>query len=458
MKTIFITIFDIFQLKNFFYTDFFKKLQTIPLKIVIIGSKRRIDYYTAAINENGNPNIVVEGVDMKMKINRIGFLFNAAKQASLNTSSGTSFFTQRARVMGKWKKYLFYKFFNVFFSNATGHKILNFLDDLIFPPGEFQYLFDKYKPDLVFSTNLIASIDYRLLKDAKRNGVFSVSNLKSWDTTTMKGYLKMDANKLIAQNDIQKNEMIKYQQVPADKIVVLGNPGFDTYFSSEGLMTREEFCKYAHLDSAKNIIFINISANFINPFPEDPIINVDKWISEGKIKHTAQILISPRNKYGFSQEFLNSCQNIVIHTTADKLDSGAKSNTVFEKIEIYDLKNCLKHADVVISTASTITIEAALLDTPIISIGFDFRPVNYWVSSAVRNVDEHFLPIRKTGGVVVAGSPEEFLNAINNYLENRQLHKKERLEITRQQAQFLDGKSGERIAKFLISFLGDEVR
>ena len=138
---------------------------------------------------------------------------------------------------------------------------------------------------------------------------------------------------------------------------------------------------------------------------------------------------------------------------ADKLDHGAKVNYKFDKREVYDLKNCLYHADAVITTASTLAVEATLVDTPSISLGFDFQPVNYWLGSTVRNIDEHFWNVRQTGGVAVAHNQEELLKIINDYLANQELHKENRLATARQQAQFLDDKSGKRVAEFLLDNL-----
>lgn len=451
MKTVFITIFDIFQLKNFFYTDFYSEIKD-KVKIVIICPYRNVKYIKNVFKDN--PNLFVEGVDINLHLNKLQFLLLKAEQAAQKNRSINSFFLQRARVKGKWKKYLYYKFFYTFFSNRLGHKILKFLENILFLPGEFQYLFDKYHPDLVFSTNLISTIDFRLLKDAKKNKVKSISNIKGWDMPNMKGYLTMNADKLVAQTDIQKREMIKYHQVPEKKIVVLGNPGFDIYFNDEGLMTRGEFCKFAGLDPNKKIIFMNISAVFINPFPEDPILNVDRWISEGRIKKPAQILISPRSKYGFSEELLNNTPNIVIHIAGEMIGGGARSNLKFEKNEIYDLKNCLYHADVVITTGSTLGMEATLMNTPSISIAFDFRPVNYWLSAKVRSFDEYFEPAKMSGGVFMAYSAEDLIKGVNEYLENPEKDREGRARIVREQTQFRDDQSGKRVAKFLLSELG----
>ena len=451
MPTIFITLFDIVQLKNFFYTGFYDVIKG-KVKVVLICPERNVEYLRQVFNDD--PNISLEGVDINLHPDRWQFLLGCARQGALRTRSGYAWFIGRARAQRHWKKYWFYLGCYWFFANRLGHWLLAWLEDRLFPPGAFQYLFDRYRPDLVFSTNVISTIDFRVLKDAQRNGVKAITNLKSWDNSTMKGFINVKADKVIVQNAIQRQELIKYHHVPATKLVVLGNPGFDIYYNPEGLLERGQFCRQAGLDPKKKIIFMNISAPFINPFPEDPILHVDQWISQGKINLPAQILISPRSKYGFSERLLHNAPNVVVHLAGEMIGGGAKSNVIFSKQDVYDLKNCLAHADAVITTGSTLGMEATMLDTPSISLAFDWQPINYWLSARVRAEDEYWASTRAAGGVRMAWSPEELLLAINDYLTHPEQDRTKRQQVAREQSQFCDDQAGRRIGQFILSELG----
>mgnify|MGYP001593303118 CR=1 FL=1 len=142
-KTVFITLFDIVQLKNFFYTGFYGTIKG-KVKVVLICPRRNLEYLSQVFRDDSN--ITLEGVDINLYPNRWQFLLLCARQAALCTRSGYAFFIGRARANRNWKKHWFYLFFYTFFANQPGHWLLARLEDWLFPPGAFQYLFDQYRP------------------------------------------------------------------------------------------------------------------------------------------------------------------------------------------------------------------------------------------------------------------------------------------------------------------------
>ena len=111
----------------------------------------------------------------------------------------------------------------------------------------------------------------------------------------------------------------------------------------------------------------------------------------------------------------------------------------------------MKHSDVVVNLASTITIDAALFDTPIICINFDFfgqRKLKHSVKKFYQF--DHYAKLAKTKGFTLANSLDDLVNKINYQLSNPNHLKPERLDIVKQQCMYTDGKSGARIAKFLL--------
>ena len=56
----------------------------------------------------------------------------------------------------------------------------------------------------------------------------------------------------------------------------------------------------------------------------------------------------------------------------------------------------------------------------------------------------------KGGGVRLVDSKEELIKWTNNYLGNPRLDEKERKQMIKEQACYLDGRSSERVARFLL--------
>jgi len=53
----------------------------------------------------------------------------------------------------------------------------------------------------------------------------------------------------------------------------------------------------------------------------------------------------------------------------------------------------------------------------------------------------------------LVNNEKELIVWINKYLKNPEIDKEKRLALAKQQCQFLDGKSGERIGKFILSLI-----
>jgi CDP-glycerol glycerophosphotransferase (TagB/SpsB family) len=120
------------------------------------------------------------------------------------------------------------------------------------------------------------------------------------------------------------------------------------------------------------------------------------------------------------------------------------------------LANSLYHAAVVITTTSTISIDAARFDKPIINMAFDGwekRPFHKSVRRKFTRHHAHYQPIVKSGGVYIVNTFDEMPAAINRYLEHPEYEQEGRARIVREQCQFTDGKSGERIGKALLAQL-----
>ncbi len=130
-----------------------------------------------------------------------------------------------------------------------------------------------------------------------------------------------------------------------------------------------------------------------------------------------------------------------------------------EKRDMEHLADTLFHSDVTINTCSTMSIDAAAFDKPVINIVFDGHEKKPYYDSVRQFYDEtriHYVPILKSGGVRLANNKEELIKYINMYLENPDLDREGRKKIIEEQCWKLDGKSGERIFNYLLELAKHE--
>jgi CDP-glycerol glycerophosphotransferase (TagB/SpsB family) len=115
------------------------------------------------------------------------------------------------------------------------------------------------------------------------------------------------------------------------------------------------------------------------------------------------------------------------------------------------LANTLRHSDVIVNVASTIAIEAAIFDTPVVNIAFDGEQEEAFARSARRYYQfTHYVNITRHEAVKVAWQPGELVRHVRSYLDDRAQDAAGRARVVGEQCQFTDGRSAERVAGFVI--------
>jgi CDP-glycerol glycerophosphotransferase (TagB/SpsB family) len=146
----------------------------------------------------------------------------------------------------------------------------------------------------------------------------------------------------------------------------------------------------------------------------------------------------------------------VVFDDSKTLIRGEKKYTEILRKDMDHLADSLYHTEMTISTASTMTIDAAAFDKPSINIAFDGweeKPFHESVRRFYAPSHAHYQPIVKSAGVRIAYSFDELIKYIHMYLEDPSIDKEGRARIVREQCYKLDGKSGERIANFILESL-----
>ena len=117
------------------------------------------------------------------------------------------------------------------------------------------------------------------------------------------------------------------------------------------------------------------------------------------------------------------------------------------------LADLLYNSDVVIAFASTLAIDAAVFNKPIVFIGFDGDKRPYWQGLRRYYDYDHQSSMLKTGGVKLAKNMEELIAFTKQYLNNPQLDEAGRKKIIQERCWKLDGKSGARLAEVILQYL-----
>ena len=133
-----------------------------------------------------------------------------------------------------------------------------FLEKIISPHRGASEDIKKFNPDLVVTSPVNfqgSSAETEYLKAARALGIRTALPVISWDNLTRRGLIHIFPDCLLAWNETQKKEAIKYMDFPEERVRVTGAPAFDGWFGhGERPAEREAFCKVNGLRSEDPIV------------------------------------------------------------------------------------------------------------------------------------------------------------------------------------------------------------
>ncbi len=316
-------------------------------------------------------------------------------------------------------------------------------------PRRYDAFFESYKPELLVtaSPGFHSARDIPLIREAQNRKIRTLCAVFGWDNLTTKGIFPTRPDFLAVWNERMVEEAVRIHHYSRDHVFIVGPTAFDIYQDPAIYLSKEMFCGKLRLDPQKKMITVTTASAAV--FDDRYILRMLlRFAKNGLFKHPAQILcrVHPQDQRDLYQEFEG---NEYIH-----LDyPGRYSNFLKwdpDREEMVHLANTLRHSDVVINIASTTTIEAALLNRPVINIGFCEEDPHRFESRIKRDhYGKHYRHILEQGGVWHVQSESELLRAVNTYLKDPSLHGEERGRMAEDLCYRLDGKATERLATLM---------
>lgn len=441
MKTVFITCFTGLIGRNILASDAFDRLKArSDLRLVIIAPESRAQILR---REFGGERVAIEAVSTPPPAGRDRVWWVLATHLLPSGSREV----QRRVKLARDRNYLDYvisRLIGFFGAFRFVRRLFRRLAASFIATSEFEALFLHYRPDLVFATDVYTPYDVKLMRLAEKLGIPAVGMVRSWDNVTSKTFLVMQPEHMVAPTNLIRDELIRYGDVSPNRVLVSGIPHYERYLA-EPRTPREVFFTKLGLDPRQKLIL------FTPP-------------SEGYLRHdpVAPVVLRALEPLGV--------QVLVRFSLVGKVDLGdyrPPKHVVFDRpenspdfLEVHmnraadqHLADSLYHADLVITWASTVIVDAVLFGKPVILVGFDAALRPYGESIQQYYDYDHQRRIIEMKGVRFARSAEELVGHVRAYLADPTLDLAMRQETRAEYCGKLDGHSGERLAQFLLARL-----
>lgn len=448
MKTIFITSFHPLISRNILSTGMLDVLRKQALIILLVPHMKH-QYFQERFGGNG---IIVEGVDHRLTrrdlFSRQLFLA-IADTKTLRIKKRSEFFLHKNPAV-----FLFSIIPGIFIGRSS--LMISFMrafDRLATNTSRLNALFERYQPDAVCATDVQNEIDVLCLREARRRGIRSIGMVRSWDNLSAKGIIRELPDTLAVNNEIIKREAMRWSFVPEEKIIVVGVPHYDRYVNPK-IMARDEWLRVLGLDhSKKTILFAPIGERYM------PGKSVDQEILNALSSLDVNIIVRlPPTDIARLKNPSSATARIIFD------DAGVRSwkqgdtpaSRKLSEIGNEDEEKLIQElflSDIVVTGLSTMLVDGAVFDKPLVSVCFDRPEWSYWESFRRYHQYDHVRPIIESGGVQIANSPDELAELIRAYCADPTRDAEGRKRIRHEQAFLLDGQSSRRLMNAIISVL-----
>lgn len=324
-------------------------------------------------------------------------------------------------------------------------KIFDEIEEIVFFNKKYERIFKKYKPRAVIIGTLGAEqYDIPVMACARKfKCQIFVADLP-WNYLDDKIFsYPRKVYKIFAWNEWWKETLQKEYLVAPQKISIVGSARYDRLRSGSFKPTaKTEFFSKIGLNPEKKLITFAMVGEEWHHFQLSVIEFILEAIKSKRIAYPAQLLVRIGPKHKDVKKYLD-LENKYEDFFVEESDKNPKQECVW---------NLINSSDVILSVFSSMALDAALLDKPMIYIGFTAQK-NHPFNKILKKIFD-FETIKQalnTGGVSVAFSEDDFIKKLNSAMQNPKNSFNGRKRLV---AKFLGEKiksSGERQAEEILA-------
>lgn len=459
MKTICISAFEGVEIKNVLRTPILTTLLREPdVRILVLMKNHEMleyckkDFCDSRIIYEVVPCSYVPGSRLDAFFERLKFLLLQTETTDFNRKM----ISERARTSVVC---LGGQLINRIMARPSFVRLARWLDYRLLRHEQYATVFEAYHPDVLFLAHIFEKPETNLLREARRRGIPAIGFIHSWDKVTTRGVLRLLPDTIVAINHLVKSELVLHDAVSDERIFVSGVPNYDHYFEG-AVASREDFFRRIGINASKRLILYAPMGRTFSDSDWDMIDHLHALEKNGSFGVDAALFVRFQpNDVVEAAELAKRPWLVYDHPGtrfSDRMQvvSSRSVDWDMDFNELQHLKNTLYHASLLICYASSVSIDAAIFNVPIININFEIRksrwlqknPTNYYQKT-------HYKKALNTGAIRLVHSTEELTEWVRAYLRDPFLDRAARERLVKEQCAFLDGKAGERIGAFIIKRL-----
>ena len=327
-------------------------------------------------------------------------------------------------------------------------------------PRIYADLFDRYRPALVVASTPGWRLDRYLLREAANRGIQTATVIVGWDNPSSYSLPGAEVNWATCWSEIQKQELVRGSDWGTDRVNIGGIPSYDGYFQGKWVIPRGEYLETHELDPDRKLL--SYACSFVTFSPNLPNVQaLARLVSNNQLAAPCQLLVRLHPNHFLDvpllvrerREIQRMAEELPNMHVVEPVPLGGKLGH-YSGEDMPEKSSMMAHSDVFISVYSTMMVETAIHDRPIISLCLDTpggwqTPRKYSLAlSKIGDWPTHQRFREASAGQIVY-SGEQLVEAVNTYLDNPDADQDRREAFVRSEVTYTDGSAGRRTGEFL---------
>ncbi len=308
----------------------------------------------------------------------------------------------------------------------------------------------RANPVAGLSTSCVLDWERPLFQAMRMSGIPTATHVLSFDNLTSRGYLPLGHfSRFLVWQEAMSSELTELYGIGSDRLTVTGTPQFDFHVRPESRWPRAK--TLANLGLRGDRPYFVYCANHLGITPSEPALVADLLTSVGRDSrfrdHQWVVRLHPMDAYSRWADLQERFPNAVV-SRPWKHQSGSRFWGIPSGDEIALLGNTLRHADATLTVASTTALDSAVVDTPVVCVGFH-PSAPAWEDRFYREAhySQHYRPLMESGATPMATSMDSLRELLAAAIGEREGLRRARAELVRRLCGIVDGGSAERIAR-----------
>lgn len=333
-----------------------------------------------------------------------------------------------------------------------------------YTPALYADLFEKYHPSLVIASTPGWRLDRYLLREAAQRGVRTATAIIGWDNPSSYRLPGAPVEYANCWSQIQKDELVLGADWRAEQVNIGGIPTYDGYFRKQWQMSREEYFRLHGLDAQRKLLayassFVTFAPNFPN------IETLARLVAEDRLAQPSQLLIRLHPNHFipgslYEQEAARVRQLVAelphVHLV-EPVPLGGELG-YYSGEDMPEKSSMMAHADVFLTVYSTMVVETAIHDRPIVSVCIDTpggwnQPGKFSLALAEIAEWPTHQRFREAGAGRVAFNREQVCAAVNDCLLHPEADRQARRQFVKREVTYTDGSAGKRTGDYFLSLV-----